>query len=67
MNVDKSQTAHVGDSSIDVETAQRAGVAAWAVPYGYNGGQPIEASKPDGVFAGIDRIADHVLTLRTVN
>jgi phosphoglycolate phosphatase len=64
LNVDKSHTAHVGDSSIDVETAQRAGVAAWAVPYGYNGGQPIEASNPDGVFTDIARIADHVLTLR---
>ncbi len=56
-----SQAAHVGDSGIDVETARRAGVSAWAVPYGYNGGQPIEATAPDGVFAGIDRIADHVL------
>lgn len=64
LNVDKSQAAHVGDSSIDVETAQRAGVAAWAVPYGYNGGQPIEASLPDGVFTDIARIADHVLNLR---
>ncbi|RZI85674.1 MAG: HAD family hydrolase [Rubrivivax sp.] len=64
LNVDKSHTAHVGDSSIDVETAQRAGVAAWAVPYGYNGGQAIEDSKPDGVFTDIAQIADHVLNLR---
>jgi phosphoglycolate phosphatase len=56
-----SQAAHVGDSSIDVETAKRAGVAAWALPYGYNGGQPIEASAPDAVFASIDHIADLVL------
>jgi phosphoglycolate phosphatase len=56
-----SQAAHVGDSGIDVETARRAGVLAWAVPYGYNGGQPIEATQPDGLFAGIDQIADHVL------
>jgi len=56
-----SQAAHVGDSSIDVQTARRAGVAAWALPYGYNGGQPIEASAPDAVFASIDHIADLVL------
>jgi len=31
------------------------------VPYGYNGGQPIEATRPDGLFASIDHIADHVL------
>jgi hypothetical protein len=33
--------AHVGDSCIDVEVARNAGVAAWAVPYGYNAGVPI--------------------------
>lgn len=60
--VDQSQAAHVGDSSIDVDTARRAGVQAWAVPYGYNGGHAIEASQPDGLFASIDHIADHVLS-----
>lgn len=63
LDVDQSRAAHVGDSSIDVETARRAGVRAWAVPYGYNGGQRIEASRPDGLFASIDLIADHVLAL----
>ena len=60
--VDQSRAAHVGDSSIDVDTARRAGVAAWAVPYGYNGGQAIETSGPDGLFASIDQLADHVLS-----
>lgn len=41
----------VGDSSIDVATARNAGVAAWVLPYGYNMGQPIEASAPDRVIA----------------
>jgi phosphoglycolate phosphatase len=41
----------VGDSSIDVATARNAGVAVWALPYGYNMGQPIEASAPDRVIA----------------
>ncbi|HIV70197.1 MAG TPA: HAD-IA family hydrolase [Candidatus Aquabacterium excrementipullorum] len=61
--VPQSQAAHLGDSSIDVDTARRAGVAAWAVPYGYNGGQPIEASHPDIVFPGVDAVADHVLSV----
>lgn len=61
--VPQSQAAHLGDSSIDVDTARRAGVAAWAVPYGYNGGQPIEASHPDVLFPGIDAVADHVLSV----
>lgn len=61
LGVDQWEAAHVGDSSIDVDTARRAKVAAWAVPYGYNGGRAIEASEPDRVFASIDQVADHVL------
>lgn len=56
--------AHVGDSHIDVATAHNAGVAAWAVPYGYNGGEPIESAGPHRVFPNISAIADHVLALR---
>lgn len=40
----------VGDSSIDVATARNAGVTVWALPYGYNMGQPIEACAPDRVI-----------------
>jgi phosphoglycolate phosphatase len=46
-----AQALFVGDSSIDIETAKNAGVAVWAVPYGYNMGQPIESSKPDRLIA----------------
>ncbi len=41
----------VGDSSIDVATAKAAGVTVWALPYGYNMGQPIAACQPDRVIA----------------
>lgn len=41
----------VGDSSIDVATARNAGVMVWALPYGYNMGQPIEACAPDRMIA----------------
>ena len=64
LNVDQFNAAHVGDSSIDVETARRAGVAAWAVPYGYNGGLPIETAQPDHVFADLADVAQHVLVRR---
>lgn len=55
------RTAHVGDSSIDVQAARNAGVRAWAVPYGYNGGQPIANAKPDCVFASLLDVARHAL------
>jgi phosphoglycolate phosphatase len=41
----------VGDSSIDVATARNAGVTVWALPYGYNMGQPIAVCAPDRVIA----------------
>jgi phosphoglycolate phosphatase len=41
------KTLFVGDSSIDIATARAAGVAVWAVPYGYNMGQHIADSLPD--------------------
>jgi len=40
----------VGDSSIDVATARNAGIAVWALPYGYNMGEPIESCQPDRVI-----------------
>jgi phosphoglycolate phosphatase len=43
----------VGDSAVDVETARKAGIAVWAVSYGYNQGQPIGRSKPDRVIGSI--------------
>lgn len=50
-DVPSSRALFVGDSSIDVATARNAGVAVWALPYGYNMGQPIEACAPDRVIA----------------
>lgn len=55
-----AQAAHVGDSVIDIEAARNAGVHAWAVPYGYNAGVPIAASKPDRIFANLPAIAELV-------
>jgi phosphoglycolate phosphatase len=49
LKVPRDRTAHVGDSSIDVQAARNAGVRAWAVPYGYNGGDPIASAGPDRV------------------
>jgi phosphoglycolate phosphatase len=49
--VPRQRALFVGDSSIDVATARNAGVTVWALPYGYNMGQPIEACAPDRVIA----------------
>lgn len=57
----RETTAHVGDSRTDVEAAHNAGVVAWVVPYGYNGGEPIESARPDRIFADLGEVARHVL------
>jgi phosphoglycolate phosphatase len=49
--VSKERALFVGDSSIDVATARNADVTVWALPYGYNMGQPIESCAPDRVIA----------------
>lgn len=59
-----ARTAHVGDSALDVAAARNAGVSAWAVPYGYNGGVPIAAANPQRVFDTLLQIAEHVLAGR---
>ncbi|MBU3738741.1 MAG: HAD-IA family hydrolase [Rhodoferax sp.] len=48
--VPADRTLFVGDSHIDVATARNAGVAIWALPYGYNMGQPIADSAPDRII-----------------
>lgn len=55
------RSAHVGDSRIDVEAARNAGLAAWAVPYGYNAGEPIQSAGPQRVFPDLQALASHVL------
>lgn len=56
-----ARSAHVGDSSTDIDAARNAGVGAWAVPYGYNAGVPIEHARPDRLFQNLSEVASHVL------
>jgi phosphoglycolate phosphatase len=55
--VPAARALFVGDSSIDVATARNAGVPVWALPYGYNMGQPIESCNPDRVIADFSALA----------
>jgi phosphoglycolate phosphatase len=56
-----ARIVHVGDSATDVAAARNAGVAAWAVPYGYNAGLPIAESRPDRLVDSLQTVADQVL------
>lgn len=46
----------VGDSSNDVSAARSAGFQIVCVPYGYNHGKDIRASKPDAVINTLDEL-----------
>ncbi len=53
--------AHVGDSATDVQAAHNAGVAAWALPHGYNGGRPISEAGPDRLLPDLAAVAEAAL------
>lgn len=61
---DTRRMAHVGDSAIDVQAARAAGVAAWAVRGGYDGGTPIEEAMPHRIFDDLGEVAQFVRRLR---
>ena len=61
LQVGVDHCAHVGDSAVDVQAARNAGMAAWAVPYGYNAGVPIADARPDRLFKTLPEVAEHVL------
>jgi phosphoglycolate phosphatase len=63
LKVNVDELVHVGDSRTDIEAAHNAGVAAWAVPYGYNGGEPVARAGPDRLFDHLGDVAAHVLGL----
>ncbi|MGA0610259.1 phosphoglycolate phosphatase [Caldimonas sp. KR1-144] len=57
-SVSAAQAVFVGDSEIDVKTARAAGVACWAVPYGYNHGRPIQSAGPDRVIESFAELVE---------
>ncbi|MFP8779002.1 HAD family hydrolase [Hydrogenophaga sp. RWCD_12] len=52
----QARALFVGDSSIDVATARNAGISVWALPYGYNMGEPIESCDPDRVIPDLSAL-----------
>lgn len=67
LQVAPDRLAHVGDSRTDVEAARNAGVAAWAVPYGYNAGEPVALAGPQRMFSNLAEVAAHVLAERAAD
>ena len=56
-----AQTVFVGDSNVDIFTAQRAGVFAAGVSWGFRGRQELLQAKADAVFDTAQQLTDFLL------
>ena len=56
-----TDAAHLGDSVTDIRSARGAGWGAWAVPWGYDGGVPIDQASPDLIFPSLVAAARHAI------
>lgn len=61
LGVDTSQAVMVGDSKNDILAGQNAKITTLALTYGYNYGEPITDSCPDGVFDGFGALVEFIL------
>jgi phosphoglycolate phosphatase len=50
LGVPPSEALYVGDMTVDIDTARRAGVRVWVVPTGSDGGEQLVAAQPDRVL-----------------
>ena len=44
---------HIGDSKNDIQAAHAAGCLAYAVPYGYNEGEPVDSADCDALVSDL--------------
>ncbi|HEU0196567.1 MAG TPA: phosphoglycolate phosphatase [Nevskiaceae bacterium] len=58
LGVPAASALFVGDSPVDVATARAAGVACWAVPWGYSAGRPIAEQHPDRILSAYSDLLD---------
>ena len=59
--VERGATMMVGDSSVDIQTARNAGVAACGVTYGFRP-ESLASAAPDVLVDNLEQLADRLLT-----
>ncbi|EKE16880.1 MAG: hypothetical protein ACD_10C00747G0001 [uncultured bacterium] len=52
-NVRPEHNLHIGDSKHDIHAAHAAGCLAYAVPYGYNEGEPVDSADCDALVSDL--------------
>jgi phosphoglycolate phosphatase len=53
LNVRPERNLHIGDSKHDIHAAHAAGCLAYAVPYGYNEGEPVDSADCDALVSDL--------------
>ena len=56
---------HIGDSENDIHAAHAAGCPAFAVPYGYNEGRPVDSADCDALVSDLLAAYRQALTFKT--
>ncbi|MFO0948630.1 MAG: HAD-IA family hydrolase [Planctomycetota bacterium] len=58
--ISKEQAVYVGDMTIDVETARRAGIECWAIPSGTHTRKQLQTSGPNRIMGQFRELLDAV-------
>ncbi|PKO94532.1 MAG: phosphoglycolate phosphatase [Betaproteobacteria bacterium HGW-Betaproteobacteria-10] len=58
---------HIGDSKNDIHAARAAGCIAYAVPYGYNEGEPVDSADCDALVSDLLAAYRQALTFQDLN
>ena len=64
LGVDPRFNLHIGDSKNDIDAARAAGCAAYAVPYGYNEGEPVDSADYDALVSDLLVAYQQALTFK---
>jgi phosphoglycolate phosphatase len=63
-NVRPDRNLHIGDSRHDIHAAHAAGCLAYAVPYGYNEGEPVDSADCDALVSDLLAAYRQALTFK---
>ena len=63
-NVRPDRNLHIGDSENDIHAAHAAGCPAYAVPYGYNEGEPVDSANCDALVSDLLAAYRQALTFK---
>jgi len=64
LGVRPDRNLHIGDSKNDIHAARAAGCLAYAVPYGYNEGEPVDSADCDALVSDLLVAYQQALTFK---